>query len=175
MGNACVADGGTPHRADIQFMNDTNFPLHLDRSIGCNRDCMCKGWQVIDGKIVEGCQPPNEIPAFSKGMFSVSGREGSAVAPTGKVFYRNEALNLDVTLCYSKTGWSTEEKSAASIAVNGKPDSKGRWTRLLKAESQIWSKVLTTDVNVDNWMFTLQHRENGEDWKNIVEDIGDQS
>eukprot|EP00092_Neocalanus_flemingeri_P002007 GFUD01002140.1.p1 GENE.GFUD01002140.1~~GFUD01002140.1.p1 ORF type:complete len:181 (-),score=31.51 GFUD01002140.1:44-586(-) len=173
MGNACVAAGGTPHRADITVVNDTNFPLQLDQSVGCNRECQCKGWQVTEGKIVEGCQPPDEIPAFSKGLFSVSGRDSSAVAPEGKVFYRNEALKLDVTLSFTKTGWASKHNSAASMTVNGKPDAKDSWIRVIKKEPKRWSEVLATDVNVDTWTFTLRPRETGEDWMKMVRAIGD--
>ena len=37
-----------------------------------------------------------QIDAFSDGKFSASGREGAQVAPNGKVYYKNEDVNLKV-------------------------------------------------------------------------------
>ena len=45
----------------------------------------CTVLQIKSGKIVEGQEPPGELPPFSSGTFSASGREGTAVAPCGKV------------------------------------------------------------------------------------------
>ena len=52
------------------------------------------GWQVQDGKIVEGCEPPDLIKAHDNARFSVSGREATAVAPKGRVCYINKEKNL---------------------------------------------------------------------------------
>ena len=38
-----------------------------------------------------------QIDAFSDGKFSASGREGAQVAPNGKVYYKNEDVNLKVS------------------------------------------------------------------------------
>ena len=64
----------------------------------CNlpqRACGHTGWVVNSGKIIEGMEPPAEILPFSKGGFSVSGREGSAAAPNGKVYYINKEVGLE--------------------------------------------------------------------------------
>ena len=45
------------------------------------------------------------------GRFSVSGREGTAVAPAGKAFYRNESLNLNVVITWANAGWTTRENA----------------------------------------------------------------
>ena len=42
-------------------------------------------FQIKSGKIVEGQEPPGELPPFSSATFSAAGREGTAVAPCGKV------------------------------------------------------------------------------------------
>ena len=42
-------------------------------------------FQIKSGKIVEGQEPPTELPPFSSATFSAAGREGTAVAPCGKV------------------------------------------------------------------------------------------
>ena len=47
-----------------------------------------------DGKIVEGCEPPDLIKAYDNARFSVSGREATAVAPKGRVCYINKEKNL---------------------------------------------------------------------------------
>jgi hypothetical protein len=98
MGNTnCVADGGCPHRADIVIANNSKYELQLDTSVKCGRDvCNHGGWQVLDGKIVDGHEPPQVIKAYENGKFSVSGRDGTAVAPKGKVFYINKEQNLKV-------------------------------------------------------------------------------
>ena len=49
-----------------------------------------------DGKIVEGCEPPDLIKAHDNARFSVSGREATAVAPKGRVCYINKEKNLKV-------------------------------------------------------------------------------
>ena len=87
MGNTnCVAGGGCPHRADIQVVNQTKYDLALDGEVGCQRECAHTGWQVQDGKIVEGCEPPPLIKAYDNARFSVSGREATAVAPKARIF-----------------------------------------------------------------------------------------
>ena len=90
---------------DILLVNDTEIPLLLDVDQDCQRECHHKGWQVLhtsqvvhllqyqfitnlqikSGKIVEGQEPPGELPPFSSATFSAAGREGTAVAPCGKV------------------------------------------------------------------------------------------
>ena len=58
MGNNCVADGGNPHRSDIVISNNTEHELILDVNQNCGRECNHKGWQIVDGKIVENFEPP---------------------------------------------------------------------------------------------------------------------
>ena len=119
MGNTnCVADGGTPHRSDITIGNQTNFDLYLDNDKLCNRDCNHKGFVVTNGKIVEGSEPPEIISSNSIGQFSVSGREGTAVAPGGKVFYRNKNVNLEICITWSCSGWSHNLLSVSAPETN---------------------------------------------------------
>ena len=97
MGNTnCVASGDTPHRSDITICNQTDIDLHLDKDKSCKRECGHGGFIVTNGKIVEGCEPPDSILANSLGHYSVSGREGTVVAPVGKVFYKNESVKLEI-------------------------------------------------------------------------------
>ena len=44
------------------------------------------GWQILDGKIVDGHIPPDKIMPYSTGRFSISGRDSSAVAPKGTIY-----------------------------------------------------------------------------------------
>ena len=44
------------------------------------------GWQILDGKIVDGHIPPDKIMPYSTGKFSISGRDSSAVAPKGTIY-----------------------------------------------------------------------------------------
>ena len=84
MGNTnCIASGGTPHRADITIANNTKYELVLDMDEGCGRECEHKGWQILEGKIVEGHEPPQQIAPYSNGRFSVSGREGTYYTDMG--------------------------------------------------------------------------------------------
>ena len=120
MGNTnCIAEGGCPHRADITIVNNTKYPLKLDSSTKCGRECDHAGFQVLDGKIVQGFEPPSSIGAFDHGKFSVSGREGTAVAPKGKVFYINPEENLKVILDWNASGWTSRTSSTASVTING--------------------------------------------------------
>ena len=50
---------------------------------GCGRECEHKGWQILEGKIVEDQEPPQQIAPYSNGRFSVSGREGTTTTDMG--------------------------------------------------------------------------------------------
>merc|ERR1711971_258962 len=90
--SACVAGGGTPHQIDILIINNTEYDLELDKS-EISPDG-CQGIEVNAGKIVKGAEPPLVVKKMSKARFSASGREASAVAPNGRVFYHNKQENL---------------------------------------------------------------------------------
>ena len=61
------------------------------------------------------------MKAFGEAKFSVSGREGTAVAPNGKVFYVNRGLNLHVTISWACAGWTAVGCSnSAAVVVSGK-------------------------------------------------------
>ena len=45
---------------------------------------------------------------------------------------------------------------------------------MLEKEPKRWSEVLSTDVNVATWTFTLRPKETGEDWKKMVRAIGEE-
>ena len=59
------------------------------------------GWQILDGKIVEGHIPPNKILPYSTGKFSVSGRDSTAVATKGwkNMTEPNNTSNTASKLC----------------------------------------------------------------------------
>ena len=60
-------------------------------------------FQIKSGKIVEGQEPPGELPPFSSATFSAAGREGTAVAPCGKVVDCPTYLYLGFHLLCSMT------------------------------------------------------------------------
>ena len=132
MGNVnCVADGGTPHRCDIKICNQTDIDLYLSNDTSCQRECEHKGFIVTAGKIVGGCEPPAKISSNSIAHFSVSGREGTAVAPGGKVFYGNKHINLEIVITWTCSGWThnllsvaAPEKNHLSALITGKPEKK---------------------------------------------------
>ncbi|KAI8895066.1 hypothetical protein BC833DRAFT_567798 [Globomyces pollinis-pini] len=176
MGNNCVAGGGTPHRHDIQIINNTNIHWKLDTSIGCGRDCKHEGFnnvhvsdvsdtvsdvsgipdtvswtslgfKVVDGKIVEGHSPPKDIAPGSVGKFSVSGREATAVAPSGSAYFKSNKGGAKMLVVWNFTGWTTWTKSALSIEFTGMtPVVPG----IIYGESggALWSNILTGPVDI---------------------------
>ena len=65
MGNTnCVANGGTPFRADITIANNTKYELTLASEEICGRECAHGGWQILQGKIVESQEPPIFIKPY---------------------------------------------------------------------------------------------------------------
>ena len=158
MGNTnCVADGGCPHRADILITNNTKHEIKLDLENGCGRDCDHKGWQVLDGKIIEGHEPPKVILPYSTGNFSVSGREGTAVAPKGKVFYSNEEVNLKLIFEWNASGWTSPlSTNAASIVITGIPKNSGGF---FSKTPKPWNQVLVGECDHMNWTFEVREKE----------------
>ena len=152
MGNTnCVATGGTPHRCDIVIANNTDFPLDLDLSQGCGgEECNHRGFQVNAGKIVHGFEPPSKIGAHSLGRFSVSGREGSAVAPNGKVYYRNDSLNLNVVISWANSGWTSTCLPAFGGNVSGKPDSQ------FSSDPKPWNDVIVCEGDWGTWIMAIK-------------------
>lgn len=148
MGNtACVATGGTPHKVELKIVNNTELILQLDTTQDCGRGCDHKGWQVAAGKIVAGQEPPEAIQPFSSEQFSVSGREASAVAPNGKVFYENAGAELKIALGWTCSGWTAPGGSSIiSVIISGERDGKA------------WEESLAGDVDMDNWVVTLRYR-----------------
>lgn len=157
MGNSqCVASGGNPHRADIRVANNTQYTLCLDEEENCGRECGHKGWQVLEGKIVEGAAPPNEIQPYSSAKFSVSGREGSAVAPKGKVFYVSRAENLSVTLDWCASGWTSPlAHNTAAVLISGIAPKSG----MFQSKPKPWDQVLEGDSDPSSWIYNLRERE----------------
>jgi hypothetical protein len=156
MGNNCVAGGGTPQRANITLANNTKYELSLDTSKVCGRECGHHGWQVLEGKVVEGLAPPATIQPYSSGHFSVSGREGSAVAPKGKVFYINKEINLKVLFDWTAAGWTSPlGSSAAAIQITGIPPAGG----LLSSKPVPWDQALVGDSDPATWIYNLRPQE----------------
>ena len=152
MGNACVAGGGAPHKIDIIIINNTKYSLELDTSQECGRECRHSGFIITDGKIVEGSEPPALIQPFNKGSFSASGRDSTAVAPKGKVFYRNEEKNLQVIFEWCHSGWTSREAASADATV------VGARTQMMK-NPQPWADFLEVKTNPDSWIYTLQEKD----------------
>ena len=178
MGNTnCVADGGTPHRSDITVCNQTDIDLHLDKDKSCKRECDHKGFIVTNGKIVEGCEPPDTISANSIGQFSVSGREGTAVAPGGKVFYRNENVNLEICITWSCSGWShnllsisSPEKDHLSAIIMGKLQKKNVFGS--KKETP-WHELISAIPNSSTTEIIVKPKALLDDFKGLLAQVKD--
>ena len=183
MGNTnCVAGGDTPHRSDIVLCNQTDIDLYLDQRQSCNQDCNHRGFVVTNGKIVEGCEPPQILSANSIGRFSVSGREGSAVAPGGKVFYRNEHVNLDVCITWACSGWthnllsvSAPEQDHLSAVVAGQLRKKKDGGVFLFRNKPIppWHEVLSVVSNPSSMELTIKPKALLDDVKGLFNQMKD--
>jgi len=149
MGNNCVAAGGAPHRCDVVVANDTDIPLQLDSTRKCQRECYHAGFQVTCGKIVLGAEPPHQIGAREVARFSVSGREGSAVAPEGKVFYCNRQWNLHIVISWANASTVRALGAAApsfTALISGKP----------AGEEHPWHEVLTAVADYTTWTVSIR-------------------
>ena len=91
----------------------------------------------------------------STGRFSVSGREGTALAPKGKVFYINREKNLKVIFDWNASGWTSRSSSTAFISITGIGPKEG----LLKTDPKPWDQRLIGDADPISWMFTLRAKE----------------
>lgn len=153
MGNTnCIAGGGTPHRADITIINNSPIDLHLDKSRSCGRSCNHGGWIITDGKIVEGHLPPDLIEAYNEGSFSVSGREATAVAPTGKAFYFNPEANLKVEFAWDYHGWTSWSTNAARMKISGKPLTENSFNKKMLP----WNEVLIGRADSKTWTYEMK-------------------
>ena len=148
MGNTnCVADGGTPNRADIVILNNTEYDLHLQHDQDCGRDCNHQGWQILEGKIVQGRRPPGSIPSFSTARFSVSGREGSPITPKGRVYYVNEGLNLKVILEWEASGLPLVDNHG-KVLFSGSVPVRGSMVR--------WGEILVGTCDTKTWIYEIK-------------------
>ena len=91
------------------------------------------------------------IKKMSRGSFSASGREASAVAPKGKVFYCNKEEKLSIVFHWDHAGWT----SGPLTDPTASGDISGETSTLLKG-SEPWSNYLEVAVEVDTWTYTLQ-------------------
>ena len=179
MGNThCVADGGCPQRADITIANNTEFNLYLDPSKACGRECHHRGstwksegpveflnisfrfnfagWQITDGKIVQGFEPPHLVKSYDYATFSVSGRDTSAVAPKGKVFYVNPDQDLSIICDWYACGFTnlSNTVSQASITVCG-----NKTTRVgYGVQKTPWNRILVGEATAEPWKFLIRQR-----------------
>ena len=179
MGNTnCVADGGAPHRSDIAICNQTDIDLYLNKDQSCQRECDHKGFVVANGKIVEGCEPPDKISANSIAHFSVSGREGTAVAPGGKVFYVNKNINLEICITWSCSGWThnllsvaAPEKNHLSALITGKPEKKKSF--FSTKDPAPWQEMISIIPNSNSMEVIIKPKALLDDVKGILEQAKD--
>merc|ERR1712062_119538 len=151
----CLADGGTPNRADISIVNNTAYELALNTEENCGHECNHEGWKILDGKIVKGNEPPEIIPPYTTVQFSVSGRKDTAVAPKGRVFYLNARKNLKVVFDWNASGLVSMANSTASISINGIAQKKGVFGK----DPKPWNKKLIGVANPESWIFNLSEVE----------------
>ena len=154
MGNTnCRASGGCPHRADVTIANNTKYDLHLDTSIPCGRECQHTGWQITDGKIVEEFEPPTLIKSYDFATFSVSGRDSTAVAPKGKVFYGNTEKDISIICEWNACGWTSMSTSTASVTICGSKKSG------LMSKETPWNQLLVGEATAGPWKYEIRHKE----------------
>lgn len=160
---SCVASGGTPNRSDIIIKNDTPHDLSLNVEEKCDCYEEHKGFMATNGKFVKGKLPPAVIKAHSMGRFSVSGREASAVAPNGKVFYYNIKENLKVVYTWNASGFTTNKDPVADCEVTGKPapEESGILSSFFSTARVPWSETLECDANPRSWIYTLRASQGG--------------
>ena len=173
-----MAEIDTPHRSEITICNQTEIVLCLDQRKSCHRICDHKGFVVSNGKIVEGCEPPNVISANSIGNFSVSCREGTAVAPRGKVFYRNENVNLEICITWTGSGWThnllsvaVPEKDHLSALVTGRPEKKN--TLFGSTHPSPWDELISVIPNSNSMEVTIKPKALLDDFKGLLEHAKD--
>jgi len=117
---------------------NTKHRLELNKDEQCGRECKHGGWQVTAGKIVEEHEPPASIEPYASARFSVSGREATAVAPNGKVFYINREQNLKVIFEWAAAGVTAAmTSSSASISITGIAPEGG----ILSSKPKPWEQV----------------------------------
>ena len=58
-----------------------------------------------------------KILPYSAARFSISGRDGSPIAPEGKVFYCNKEKNLKIILEWGYSGFTTLTTMSASVVI----------------------------------------------------------
>ena len=99
---------------------------------------------------MEEYEPPASIEPYASARFSVSGREATAVAPNGKVFYINREQNLKVNLNLNPNPnlqvifeWAAAgmtaamTSSSASISITGIAPEGG----ILSSKPKPWEQV----------------------------------
>jgi len=130
---------------DIVIINNTEYDFELDTD-EVSPESGSIGFQVNDGEIVEGSEPPSVIKKMSEGVFSVSGPEGSA--PNGKVFYCNKERSGE------KVGLILHWTSGASATANASVS--GETTAFTEQETAPWSTYIEVWADADSWTFTVQ-------------------
>jgi len=151
----CLADGGTPNRADISIVNNTAYELTLNTEENCGHECNHEGWKILDGKILKGIEPPKIIPPYTTGQFSVSGRENTVIAPKGRVFYLNARKNLKVDFDWNASELVSMANSTASISINGIAPKKGVFGKNPKP----WNEKMIGEANSKSWIYNLSQVE----------------
>ena len=171
MGNTnCVASSGDwSHKQDISFINNTKYELNLNTNEVCGRNCGHKGFQILDGRFVEGYEPPRKIMPYSNGKFSVTSHNGknfkrNAVVPKGKIFYINKDKNLKIIFEWYASGWTSMDRASATLAITGKPsggvfippDPRGE---VYIVNPKTWNQTSQTSADFTCWIYTEKRRE----------------
>ena len=93
--------------------------------------------------------PPLRILPFSTVKFSVSGRDGSPVAPSGKVFYCNRENNLNVTFEWGYSGFTAITSLMANVLISG----------VHPIERKSWDQTFVGSFDADSWTYIIRPRE----------------
>ena len=119
--------------------------------LNIEENCGHEGWKILEGKMVEGAEPPKIIQSYSTGRFSVSGREGTDVAPKGRVFYSNIGKNLKVIFEWNASGLTSMSDSTASMSIDGIAPKKGAFGK----DPKPWNQKLIGKSDPNSWIYNL--------------------
>ena len=79
----------------------------------------------------------------------MSGRDGSPVAPSGKVFYCNRENNLNVTIEWGYSGFTAITSLTANVLISG----------VHPIERKSWDQTFVGSFDTDSWTYIIRPRE----------------
>ena len=105
---------------------------------------------------MQGFEPPHMIKAWNYVQFSVSGRDSSAVAPKGRVFYVNPEEDLSITCDWYACGFTnlSNVTSNASITITGTKTTRVGYG----VHKTPWNQILVGQATAEPWKYVIRQR-----------------